>query len=124
MESRAIPDSRITASSFEENDEFDRQPKFARLGGERYWGSIYEDLEPWIQVELGSSHMVTELQTEGNYNSDEWQYWVQQLKVQVGMSKGDLMYIEDGDGQPQVNNNTFFTIKRFIITWVSHLPKK
>ena len=102
MASRVIPDSSITASSYEKHAEFDRQPKFARLGGERYWGSDHEDLEPWIQVDLGSSHMIIGLQTEGNYNSDEWQYWVTQVNVQVGMSESGLMYIEDGDGQPQV----------------------
>ena len=98
MASGDIPDTSITASSYEKHGEFDREPKYARLGGERFWVSF--DVEPWIQVDLDSHHIVTGLQTQGD---DGWkEYWVEQIKVQVGFTEENLMFIQDANGQPKV----------------------
>ena len=69
MANGSIPDSSITASSYMKFSLFDRLPEYARLGGSRYWASDGTDSNPWIQVDLGSNHTVTGLQTEGDYNS-------------------------------------------------------
>ena len=98
MASGDIPDSSITASSYQTHPHYDREPKYARLGGSRFWYNDWNDLEPWIQVDLGSSYNVTGLQTEGYSNL----YWVKKIKVQVGMTIEDLSFIEDGQGQPKV----------------------
>ena len=97
MASGDIPDSSITASSYSTHPDYDREPKYARLGGKKFWHNDGNDPEPWIQVDLGSSYNVTGLQTEGLIS-----YWVKKIKVQVGMTIEDLSFIEDGQGQPKV----------------------
>ena len=94
-----IPDSSITASS---HLSADHMPKYARLGGNKYWESLADDTSPWIQVDLGSRYTVIGLQTEGHYWSDKYQYWVTQIKVQVGMTEHDLSFIDDSQGKPKV----------------------
>ena len=101
MANKGIPDSSLTASSYQENIYFDREPKYARLGGKRFWVSV--DPDPWIQVDLGSNHMVTGLQTEGNDQGGTNKYWVEQIKVEVGVTEENLMFIEDASGQPKVS---------------------
>ena len=100
MASGAIPDTSITASSYQEHYNFDREPKYARLGGTRFWLSI--DQDPWIQVDLGSNRLVTGLQTEGNEGNDINKYWVEQIKVQTGFTQENLEFAEDSDGQIKV----------------------
>ena len=103
MASGQIPDTSITASSYGKNPSWDREPKHARLGREhRFWAAGWNDLNAWIQVDLGSNHVVTGLQTEGDNHNQEHQYWVEQVKVQVGNTEEDLMFIEDGNCQPKV----------------------
>ena len=103
MASGEIPDSSITASSYQKFWEFDREPKYARLGhADRYWVNDLDDTEPWLQVDLGGSRRVTGLKTEGNYKTDIWQYWVEKIKVQVGVTEGTLMFIKDTNGQQKV----------------------
>ena len=99
MESGSIPDSSISASSFF----YDRQPRYARLGDNvNFWSSDPSDSLPWIQVDLGSNQMVAGLQTKGNYETDVYQYWVEQIKAQVGMTELGLKFIEDVNGQQKV----------------------
>ena len=102
MANGIIPDSSITASSFQTHDSWDRLPTYARLGGDRFWGSEGYDSEPWIQVELSNIHTVTGLQTEGNYRVETDQYWVKKVKVEIGMDESALIFIEDDQGQPKV----------------------
>ena len=103
MSSGAIPDENITASSYERHPAFDREPKFARLGlYGRHFSSAPEDPAPWIQADLGSKHRVSVLQTQGAYGDSYWQYWVEQVKVQVGFSEDNLRFINDSNNQPKV----------------------
>ena len=104
MASGDIPDSSITASSYQRHHSWDREPKYARLGGNKFWieEETYNSTGPWIQVDMSTSYRVTGLQTEGNNETDHWQYWVRQIKVQTGMIINDLSFIDDGQGQPKV----------------------
>ena len=103
MASDDIPDASITASSYAHGGSWDREPKYARLGkNERYWACNSNDPRAWIQVHLGRTRVVTGLQTEGNYLNQVQQFWVEQIKVQVGSIEQDLMFIEDGKYQPKV----------------------
>ena len=102
MASGAIPDASITASSYDPSTIWNREAKYVRLGGHRYWASHSNDLNPWIQVELGRTHVVTGLQTEGMFHNDRHQYWVEQVTVQVLSTKQELVFIEDGNHQPKV----------------------
>ena len=106
MANGEIPDSSINASSYQSHDTWDRLPKYARLGSDKFWGSTESNSEPWIQVNLGRIHIVTRLQTEGDYKDDTAQYWVEKVSVKIGMDGGSLMFIEDGQGQPKVKTKT------------------
>ena len=111
MASGTIPDSSITASSYQTRPhytDFDRKPEYARLGHTKFWGST--DSEPWIQVNLGSMSIIKGLQTEGNYKDETAQYWVEQVKVKIGMDEGDLTFIEDDQGQHKVTKSTTYVI--------------
>ena len=99
MTNGSIPDSSITASSYIEVSSFDRLPKYARLGRDRFWMSDDDDQMPWIQVDLISSHNVTGLMTKGHDRSG----WVEQIKVQVGNTEENLVFIEDCKGQSKAS---------------------
>ena len=107
MASGEIPDSSINASSFLTHTDGDRVPQNARLGLAMFWSNNGDDTSPWIQADLGSTHRVSGLQTVGNGRNDTWRYWVQQLKVEVGFSASDLVFIKDGDDQDKVCLSTF-----------------
>ena len=106
MKNGAIPDSSIKASSYYHSSgwgDWDRLPQYARLYSDRFWASVAWDSQPWIQVDLGSGRMVTGLQTAGNNATNTWSYWVEQIKVKVGMSEDRLVFIDDSNGQPKVS---------------------
>ena len=104
MANGAIPDSSITASSYQKHPHWNREPHYGRLqeDSRKFWGNTGNDTEPWIQVDLDSIHIVTGLQTEGNYADSTYQYWVKQIKVKIGMDERYLTFIEDDLGQPKV----------------------
>ena len=93
MESGAIADSQITASS-----EFDvyHSPKRARLHtkeagiriGTGAWASLASNLSQWLQVDLGKITTVTHVATQGR-NSYSPAQWVVKYKLQFS-----------GDGAP------------------------
>ena len=99
MSSNAIPDSNISASSYHKSS---REPKYARFDIARYWASAPGDPDPWIQVLLGNSHRVTGLQTKGNLGSIRTSYWVEQIKVKIGLVHDSLKFIEMDSGEPKV----------------------
>ena len=100
MANGGIPDSSITGSSYTETNGWNREPKYARLGGDRFWLNNKTDTLPWIQVDLSSTKRVTGLQTEGKRATKS--HWVEQVKVQVGLTEENLRFIEDVKGQPKV----------------------
>ena len=103
MESGAIPDSSITASShYITSENFARIPPHARLGQTNVWSNENGDSAPWIQVDLGSNYCkVTGLQTEGHSDSNS-DYFVKDINVKVGMSETELEFIENESGDPKV----------------------
>ena len=102
MSSNAIPDISLAASSFNPHSDWYREPKYARFGIDRFWSSAIGDLEPWIQVDLSNSQLVTRLQTQGNLGTKSRSYWVKQIKVQVGLVHDSLKFIEMESGEPKV----------------------
>ena len=103
MANGAIPDSAITASSYVTHTLGDRIPQNARLGSVQFWTNEWGDWQPWVQVDLGGNHTVTGLLTEGHYGSS-WQYWVKQIRVEVGFQDWELKSIKDDNGFPQVSD--------------------
>lgn len=124
MASGSIPDSSITASSFQKSETWNREPKYARFGSEKSWSNDWNDPEPWIQIDLGSSRWVTGLQTTGNNNQGDFQLWVEQITVKVGMTVENLVFIEDCDGQPKVSVKCLTGIETDIELLAAFMPCK
>ena len=101
MESEAIPDSGIKASSCSTTSNgLSRVPQHARFGQDDYWSNDNKDSQPWIQVDFGSSRKVTGLQTEGHSGS-KYDYFVKDINVEVGMLETELAFIENESGDPK-----------------------
>ncbi|XP_031562905.1 uncharacterized protein LOC116298543 [Actinia tenebrosa] len=75
MQSRAIPDSRITVSSKWDSN---HGPDRARLGATRSgrkigaWSAKSNDAGQWIQVDLGKVTKVTRIATQGRSDYSQW----------------------------------------------------
>ena len=101
MESGDISNDQITASSFY-SGQGGLEPWKGRLNNDHYWATASENPpEPWIQVDLLQSTMVTGIITQGSASLD-YQEWVKELRVQYGDSEDTLVYILE-DGQPKVS---------------------
>ena len=109
MESGAIRDSQITASS-EYNSH--HSPKRARLytkeavlGGTGAWASLANDLNQWLQVDLGKITPVTHVATQGR-NSYSPGQWVTMYKLQFSDDGASfLFYKRQGESSDAVNTN-------------------
>ena len=106
MESRAITDVQITASS-EQNDV--HAASHARLNFQEIpnkaagaWVSDAIDVNPWLQVDLGAQYTkVTRVATQGR-NSLIYSQWVTKYKLQYGDKNEEFQYYrepgQDTDG--------------------------
>ena len=98
MESRAIKNDQITASSsfYSQNNAWD-----ARLNNVKYWAAATRHpSDPWIQVDLSCSTIVTGIITQGS--ADEYDEWITHLQIQYGDSEDSLVYILE-NGQEKVS---------------------
>ena len=107
MESGDIKDFQITESSFE--SPYDGE--YGRLNGDGFWLYDYEiydtgtNADPWIQVDLLRSTIVTGIKTQGDPTGVSR---VRYLRIEYGDSEKKLMYILAENGQPKVSIFTFF----------------
>ena len=100
MESRNIIDDQITASSYY-NGSGGLQAWKGRLNNDEYWATASRSpTDPWIQVDLLRSTIVTGIITQGGAHDDR--EWVQKLQVQYGDSENSLMNISE-DGKAKVS---------------------
>ena len=75
MESGAISDEQITASSYfhEQNVPFNgRLHSLATPQSEACWLAATTDLNQWLQVDLSQSTKVTRIATQGKYGGSLW----------------------------------------------------
>ena len=87
MESGDIKDDQITASSFYGG----RKPWRGRLYNGNFWAIAYSNpTDPWIQVDLLRSTVVTGIITQGAAGIEQW---VKYLQIQYGDSEDKFMYI-------------------------------
>ena len=76
MESNALPNSSITASSWTRNPSHD--PWLARLNNVRKhgstgaWSAKFNKTGEWLQVDLGEERLLTNLSTQGRPSADQW----------------------------------------------------
>jgi hypothetical protein len=96
MQSGAIPDERITASSMHSQNV---APARARLGTTKVgslagaWTAHINDTQPCIQVDLVNLTTVTRVATQGRSDRAEW---VKTYSVQYGMD--DTQLVDYGNG--------------------------
>ena len=85
MESGAISDAQITASSRMNNNSTPRQARLnfieqgIKQGGG--WSSLKSDRNQWLQVDLGSHTTVSGVATQGR-NSAKWRQWITNFTLQ------------------------------------------
>ena len=97
MENRDIPDGRLTSSTILNSS---TPAKNARLrysaGGP--WCAAEGDLAPYLQVDLGSLHVVCAVATQGNFEADQW---VDSYQLQSSRDGRTWTYYKEG-GQVRV----------------------
>ena len=77
MESKALPNSAITASSFWTKHP-GHDPWLARLnnvperGSTGSWSAKFNKTGEWLQVDLGEERLLTNLSTQGRPSMDQW----------------------------------------------------
>ena len=87
MESGAIPDAHITASSEWDGNHaaFQGRLNFKEGGGKQgAWSSRPSDENQWLRIDLGNQQTnVTGVATQGR-DSEKWPQWVTKYKLQYG----------------------------------------
>ena len=108
MENQAIFDAQVTASSQMDNTHSAREARLHSKsdGNQRGgWVALKNDLNQWLQVDLGTFTRVTRVATQGRDGYDQW------------VTKYRLQYSDDGD--------TFHSFKVITIdsakVWLSSL---
>ena len=99
MESRAITDAQITASS---EDNALHAASHARLNYQEIpskkagaWVANAIDVNPWLQVDVGARcTKVTRVSTQGRNSLDYWQ-WVTKYKLQYGDNGNAFQYYSE-----------------------------
>ena len=87
MESGAISDAQITASSQWDDNHAPRQARLHfKLSGIKRggWSALTNDLNQWLQVDLGSYTIVTRVATQGRNGHGQW------------VTKYRIQYSDDG----------------------------
>ncbi|PFX33163.1 Neuropilin-2 [Stylophora pistillata] len=95
MENRKISDSQIKSSSqLDENHsaKHSRLHLKANRGNGGSWSALINDVNQWLQVDLGSYIRVTGIATQGRNGHDEW---VTKFRLQYGEDEDVLHFFED-----------------------------
>lgn len=95
MESRAIPDAQISASSQWDVNHAAIQGRLNFLAGggkQGAWSAKYNDQNQWLQADLGSSKKVTHLATQGRNAADQW---VTSYKVEYSNDGASFQYYQE-----------------------------
>ena len=103
MESERIADSQISASTIRETESSSRLARLnlkadgSKGGG---WSALRNDLNQWLQVDLGIYTTITRVATQGRNDFNEWV-----TKYKLLYSDDGIMfdvYMERGAGFPKV----------------------
>ena len=102
MESKTILDAQISASSkFDGNHSAAQARLYFKANGSRAggWSPLKDDLNQWIQVDLGSTTRITRVATQGLHASKEW---VIKYKMQYSFDGVTFQNFEDFDSSAKV----------------------
>ncbi|KAI8490945.1 hypothetical protein Bbelb_313640 [Branchiostoma belcheri] len=138
MESSAISDGRITASSLHSSD---YHPHFGRLygvRGEGGWAARTSVIGEWLQVDLGEMKRVTGVITQGRQR--DYEQWVTSYKLRYSADGTDWTTYPGSDGSDMVftgNTDTNTPVRhllddpvearyvRFVVqSWHSHITMR
>ena len=108
METGAIPDSQITASSqWDENHapfqgRLNFQWRSFKAGG---WSAASNDANQWLAIDLGhTGTVVTRIATQGKNHPDPYMQWVATYKLQYSNDLVTVLYYrEQGQSEDKVN---------------------
>ena len=117
MESKAISDAQISASSKLDST---LSPGQARLhitadGGEGGgWTALRNDVNQWLQVDLGSYTTVTRIATQGRNGYDQW---VSKYRIQYSYAGITFKFFKKAENaSAKVNSYCLFGIEKYELT--------
>ena len=95
MENRKISDSQIKSSTqLDENHSAKHSRLHSKANRENggSWSALKNDVNQWLQVDLGSYIRVTGIATQGRNGRDEW---VTKFRLQYGENEDIFHFFED-----------------------------
>ena len=118
MESGVIPDSQITASSVNNNNNSPARARLNNLG----WTAALNDLKSWLQIDLGTYKIVTRVATRGSSQSVRGS-WVTSYRLQYS-DDGFIFhfYQEPRDTSAKVQPDIRFLCLRTLFQSLNFLP--
>ncbi|XP_078667263.1 uncharacterized protein LOC144909086 [Branchiostoma floridae x Branchiostoma belcheri] len=138
MESGAIPDRSITASSTFGNHHEPFRARLNGVAGVGAWSAGGNGPGQWLQVDLGEATFVTGVITQGRQNS--YAQWVTSYKLQFSVNGTDWTTYAGSDGSDKVftgntDMNTPVTnlldnpvaaryVRFLVLTWVYHISMR
>ena len=102
MQSRSIPDNKITASSEK------AAAKNGRLNSGSSWCAGTSDSNPYLQIDLQTLHIICAVSTQGNSQADQW---VKAYTLQLSTTGSTWTDYKEG-GQVKVKSyyNVLYTV--------------
>ena len=105
MENRGISDTQISASSQWSSDSAPQEGRLnnkQRLPKRGVWSAAKNDINQWLQVDLGSYSTITAVATQGR--SHMVQQWVTKFKIKYSVDGFNFQtYKEPGNSSAKVN---------------------
>ena len=95
MESRAISDAQISASSQWDDNHAAKQGRLnfkAGSGKQGGWSTRYNNQNQWLKVDLGGIKSVTSLATQGR---NGYSQWVASYKVEFGNDGSSFQFYQE-----------------------------
>ena len=115
MESGAISDAQLTASSEYDDNSVNVSASEGRLHGPYAWSAETLDANQWLQIDLGINHpTVTRLATQGT-NVADWDEWVTSYKLWYSDDGVQFTYYRE-QGQSGDKASQFTQVKTYPVT--------
>ncbi|XP_078603365.1 CUB and sushi domain-containing protein 3-like [Branchiostoma floridae x Branchiostoma japonicum] len=129
MESGAIPDDSITASSYWDTDHEPYRGRLNGVDGVGAWAALTNTIGEWLQVDLGEINRVTGTIIQGR--DDHYNQWVTSYKLQYSIDGISLTTYAGNDGPEKVfpgNDDRSTTVTNLLDTpvdarYVRFLPQ-
>lgn len=118
MESGAISEAQISASSQYDNEHGPKNARLRNTHGKGSWVAGLNDVDQWLQVDLLGLDIVTGIATQGRHS--EHAMWVTKYKLQYSNDGESFRYYkEQGENVDKVETNLKWrpwVFKQFLIT--------